>query len=155
MSKLNFILPALVVQPGEIAVIIVVSALGLTFFILRIVYLEELQKTLSFISPANRKLRPGLVWLELIPFFDVIWSFVNIIKVCSSLEEELLSRKMNTDSIRPTYSIGLCSAVSGLACHLGIWAPALITIITCIVFVICWFVFWHKLSKLHRQLTLL
>ena len=40
-----------------------------------IFYLASAQKTLHSVSPQNRIMKPGIVWLVLVPFFGYFWLF--------------------------------------------------------------------------------
>jgi hypothetical protein len=67
--------------------VVLVVALAIQIF-----YLLTLQKALSRVSPENRAMQPGMVWLELIPCFNLIWQFVIAIRVPDSLRNEFRAR---------------------------------------------------------------
>ena len=53
-----------------------------------IFYLLTLQKALNRCSPECRAMNPGMVWLMLIPLFNVVWQFfivINLAKCQSDL----------------------------------------------------------------------
>src|SRR5690606_36665282 len=83
------------------------------FLVPYILYLVTLQNTLKTISPVNRQMEPGRVWLLLIPVFNLIWNFIVAAKLADSLEAEYSSRGGDAGP-RPTYNLGL--AVSILWC---------------------------------------
>jgi hypothetical protein len=94
-----------------------------------IAYLALLQRALLRCSVRSRTMRPGLVWLNLVPLFGVIWSFITIFRVSESLQNEFGLRRMRHD--------GDCGRSIGLfylsSCLLGLYfvrsAPALAAIV--------------------------
>jgi hypothetical protein len=52
-----------------IIVIVIAVVIGLVIYIF---FLLTLQRCFSRISPANRQMEPGMVWLNLIPCFGAI-----------------------------------------------------------------------------------
>ncbi len=62
--------------------------------VIGIFYCLTLQKALSRCSPQNRTLSPGLVWLYLIPVFNLVWHFFIVINLAKSLHAEFVSRNM-------------------------------------------------------------
>src|SRR5262245_57637499 len=72
--------------------------LGLGLIIMVVFYLLTLQKALTRVSPRNRLMDPGLVWLNLIPIFNIIWAFFIAIRVPGSLKNEFRSRGLDDGS---------------------------------------------------------
>jgi hypothetical protein len=91
----------------------------LAFLIPAILFLRTQQTILSAIRPENRKMHPGLVWLQLIPFVNYVWGFFVVNRIADSLSKQYAA--LQSDSIfgmvdeeeikaigkRPTYGIGL------------------------------------------------
>lgn len=71
-----------------IFVAVVIAYTPLVFMLVRSM------KALQAVSPRNRAMSPGLVWLSLIPCFNVIWNFLVVTKVSASLEEEFADRRL-------------------------------------------------------------
>jgi hypothetical protein len=67
-------------------------------------------KTLNEISEKNRKIVPGLVWLLVIPGFNVIWNFFVALRLSQSLKDELDERNFEV-KVKPTLFIGLSYAI--------------------------------------------
>ena len=61
--------------PGGIEMIGIFAGI-LLVIIPYIFFLLALQKTLKVISPENRKMPPGNVWLMFIPIFNIFWQFI-------------------------------------------------------------------------------
>ena len=91
----------------------------LTFLLPAILFLRTQQRVLSAIWPENRRMHPGLVWLQLIPLFNYVWTFIVVRRIADSLAKQYAA--FQSDSIfgipdeaaikaigkRPTYGIGL------------------------------------------------
>lgn len=89
------------------AVIFVVLAIVLT---ISIFYFLTLYKAMSRVSPRNRLMEPGLVWLSIVPILNVVWSFFNAIRVPGSLKNEFVDRGMD-DGSDYGKGVGLAGAV--------------------------------------------
>jgi hypothetical protein len=76
-------------------------------------YLLTLQKALSRVAPRNRLMEPGLVWLSLIPIFDLIWRFFIATWVPDSLRNEFQDRGRD-DGSDYGKRIGLARAIIGV-----------------------------------------
>lgn len=48
-------------------------------------YLLSLQKTLRLAGPANRSMKPGLVWLNLVPLLNLFWYPFTVLKVSEAI----------------------------------------------------------------------
>ena len=151
--------------------------IGYSILLLPVIFfLLTQQNTLKVIRRENRKLSPGLVWLQLIPIFNFYWMFVVVTRIADSLDRE--NRSLLDDSIlgvpdpdaagdpgkRPTYRIGMTW------CALYLLFPLLIIVFNLfsgigearnfvIAFLIlsffimtCWVIYWVKLAGEKRKL---
>src|SRR5271166_2160891 len=57
-----------------------------------IFYLLTLQKAFSRCSPENRAMAPGMVWLMLIPLFNLVWHFIVVTNLSKTLGTEFQRR---------------------------------------------------------------
>jgi cytochrome c biogenesis protein CcdA len=121
----------------EIAVILVVVGVGL---VLPICYLTTMARTLAAVSERHRRMNPGLVWLNLIPVFSLGWHFYTVIKISESLVAEFRAKGI-PDRNNGGLGLGLATSILYLACAIpGIgYLAALPTLI-------CWILYWLKLS---------
>ena len=62
------------------------------YLIIYILFLLNLQRTLNAVSHRNRELSPGLVWLSLIPIFNLIWNPLMVPKIANSRRNEFEDR---------------------------------------------------------------
>lgn len=65
--------------------------------IVQILLLLSLSNCLQQVSPRNRKMEPGQVWLNLIPIFNYVWLILTILRVAESLENEYEDREIRSD----------------------------------------------------------
>jgi hypothetical protein len=115
-----------------------------------ILYLLTLQNTLKAISPQNRKMEPGMVWLLLIPLFNIVWQFIVVNRLSVSIESEYTSRGLTCKS-RPTYNIGL--AFSILSCiNLVLYRSTALGSIVSLAVVVCWIIYWVQVNDYKKEL---
>jgi hypothetical protein len=148
------------------------------FLIPAILFLLTQQNTLKMIRPDNRRMAPGLVWLQLIPLFGQVWQFFVISRISRSIKSELESprgdsilgledmlvtettRKQPTRGIGITYStlywlmflVDICT-IGGNRQESG----TLLMIIGLFAWatIICWIIYWARLAWYKRKLKLL
>jgi|SRR5690606_31525500 len=127
--------------PAEIILVLVIPFV--LFIIPFIFYILTLQATLSAISIKNRRMPPSNVWLLLIPVFGLIWHFVVVKDLASSISDEAVDRNIRLDEPSPAYNIGL-----GMC------------ILNCLIFIplvgiaalVLWIMYWVKISGYRNQL---
>ena len=78
-----------------------------------IFYLLTLQKALNRCAPENRAMAPGMVWLMLIPLFNIVWHFFVVINIAKSLGAEFQKRGVSEEA-EPGKKLGLIMCI--LAC---------------------------------------
>ena len=66
--------------------------------VVAIFYFLTLQTALSRCSPRNRLMEPGMVWLMLIPCFNIVWQFFVAVCVPDSLRNEFRDRRRDDGS---------------------------------------------------------
>jgi len=113
-----------------------------------LLYLKTLYKALSRCSIEARAMSPGLVWLMLIPLFNVIWHFFVVTKLATTLRNEFGKRGMMTEPA-PGQSVGLAMCILLLV---G-WVPV-VGIRARIGATVCWIVYWNKIASLSRKLAI-
>jgi hypothetical protein len=111
-------------------------------------YLLTLQRALQKCAPGNRSQSPGLVWLEIIPFFGFIWQFVNVLAISKSLGGELRARRIPADPA-PAQSIGLAMCITAV-CTVIPFVGTFLALAHLVLFII----YWVKVAEFSRQLDL-
>jgi hypothetical protein len=119
----------------------------LVFLIPVIFFLITLQNTLRIISPENRKMPPGNVWLVLIPVFGFIWQFIIVSRLSDSIHDECVRLNVDPNEERPTYSIGLVYCISSAASLIPI-----IKMIGALVALVSWIMYWIKVNQYRKLL---
>ena len=110
-----------------------------------ILYLITLFNVLNAVAPANRKMEPGLVFLLLIPLFNLVWNFIVVIKLRDSLEAEYRARDLQGDGF--AYGIGLAMSIL----YVCLIIP-LLNILAAIAALVCWIIFWVKMAGYRKTL---
>jgi hypothetical protein len=129
------------------------GVLMVTFVFLAIVlvvmvfYLLTLQKALNRCSPENRAMAPGMVWLQLIPVFGLVWQFFNVINIAKSLGAEFQKRGIAEDP-QPGKTLGLVTCIL-VCCGFIPFLGMLISIGT----IICWIIYWVKIAGYSNKLA--
>jgi hypothetical protein len=124
---------------GALMLVLVGVGIGITVAIL---YLLTLQNTLNAISPENRQMPPGQVWLMLIPLFGMVWQFIMVNRIADSLKAEFQKRGIHSDEERPGFGIGLTYCIlncCGIIPFLGVLAS--------IGGLVCWIIYWVKMNN--------
>ena len=136
---------------SEVAVVFTVLAVVFFIFLLMLLptifYLVSMQKALSRCEPQNRLMQPGLVWLNLIPLFCLIWQFFTVLYVSGSIDREFRARGIAAEP-EPGKSVGLAMCilnVCGIVPYLGI--------LTGIGGFVCWILYWVKIADCSRRLA--
>ena len=122
--------------------------LALLFFAIIVKFFIHLHTLISKCKLENIKMEPGLVWLNLIPIFNLGWIFYTTIKIRDTLEAEFKSRNIKSDDPRFAYSIGFAHCVT-LACSI----IPFIGFFTLIASFILWIIYWVKTYKYSIQLN--
>lgn len=94
-------------------------------------------------------MQPGMVWLLLIPFFNLIWIFFVVTGIGKSLGAEFRRRGTPTPDPYPTQSIGIAMAI----CHCCCIIPV-INILAGLAALVLWIVYWVKVAEFSRLLDL-
>ncbi len=112
------------------------------FLIPAIFYLLTLQRALAKCSPASRTMEPGIVWLCLIPFFNLIWNFFVVMALGNSLRTEYARRGIPIPEPLPGQPIGLAMSIC-LCCGI---IPVL-GLLASLAAMVLWIIYWIKISN--------
>jgi hypothetical protein len=120
---------------GLLTVFFIVCAIMLVPMIF---YLVTLQKALNRCSPESRAMNPGLVWLMLIPLFNIVWQFFIVLNMAKSLGAEFQKRGI-AEEPNPGQTLGMVMCIGNLIC-----GP---------VGLICWIIYWVKIAGFSSKLA--
>jgi hypothetical protein len=145
-------------------------ALLLAFVIPAILFFLSQQKILQVISPENREMSPGSVWLQLIPIFGLVWQFIVVIRIARSISKELVTKMgesildhsqeqiKGTDE-SPTYTIGIAYCILTTLGFIINYSTRLSTsylrLFGSLFFLtgmVCWITYWVRLIKTKNKL---
>jgi hypothetical protein len=124
-----------------IILLIIILLLPVLFF------LVTLQNIFNAVSPENRKMDGGLVWLTLIPLFGLVWQFIIVNRVADSLKLEFVKRNILVQEDRPGINLGLAYCILFCCCIIP-----LLNIIAVFAGLICWILYWVKINEYKSRL---
>lgn len=122
---------------------------GVLFLIPAILYLLTLQNALNKCAPVSRAMEPGMVWLMLIPFVNMVWHFFVVMNIARSLAAEYARRGIPSPEAEPGQTIGLAMCICaccGIIPILGILAG-----LACFVL---WIMYWMKIAEYSKVLDM-
>ena len=105
-----------------------------------IFFLLTLQRALSRCALDSRTMSPGLVWLAIIPLFNLIWNFFIVNALAESLHREFTRRGIVAEP-RPGRSVGLAYAI---LCALSL--IPIVNFVTGIGAIVCWILYWVRIA---------
>jgi hypothetical protein len=142
----------------------------LVFVVIAVLFLLTQQNTLKAVKPENRRMQPGLVWLQMIPLLGQVWQFFVIARIADSIKKERTS--FREDSIvgisdysaaeqwgkRPTYAMGLTYSIL-------LWCNVLIEFrsrydefqeihgLIGLCMMACWIIYWIQLAVIKKKIV--
>ncbi len=123
-----------------LAFFLIVGTFMAAAVVVEIFFLLTLSKALGECHPRNRTMEPGMVWLNLIPIFNLAWKLVTVIRVSETLEREYRYRGWHRRDETYGYGVGLASCI---AMFLFMGLPHLVLKI----------MYWVKIAEFNKQLT--
>jgi hypothetical protein len=120
-----------------IVLLVVIGVILLVSLIVGIFFLLTLHRALARCAPHNRRMEPGMVWLNLVPLLSLVWMFITVSRVAETLRNEFRDRGwhrrdddygngvgmaacgLNIASIIPY--IGGCLGLAALVCFIIYW----------------------------------
>lgn len=130
-----------------------VCLLGTIVFIVHVAFLASLDRAVKRVEPENRRLDPGMVWLNLIPLFNLMWMIVTIERVGESLRNEYVARGRHRFSESYGKSAGLAAMLlTGTGFLFGVFAAPCMLIFWFFAF-IYWVVYWAQIAGYSRRLN--
>ena len=125
-----------------VAIVFGIALIPLIFFCI------TLQRCLNRCSPQCRTMTPAKVWLLLIPLFSLIWQFVVVSRIASSLSNEFKLRKIIGEP-EPGKSLGLAF------CILFVFGLIpIVSIFACMAGMVCGILYWVKIAKYSAEISI-
>jgi hypothetical protein len=112
-----------------------------------IVYLVALQDALKKCAPTSRTMKPGKVWLWLIPVFGLVWQFIVVVNIAKSLRNEFARLGIPCRESTPGQAVGLLFCL----CNCCTLIP-LIGRLAALVGFVLWIAYWIRIANYSRLL---
>jgi hypothetical protein len=147
--------------------LVCVAVLVAIALLLQVLFCLTLYRTQSAVAEPNRELAPGLVWLEMIPLFNLVWGVIMVPRLSSSLRREFEDRGWRTEGEQFGLGVGMiwawgnvANAVIGvieviveLAGLEGVsLALSLTTLPIGVALLVLWIVYWVQMAQYGRRL---
>jgi hypothetical protein len=92
-------------------------------------------------------MKPGYVWLTVIPAFGLLWHFVVVMNIAKSLRNEFARLGIPCSESAPGQTIGLAAS----ACNCCFFIP-LLGRLAAIAGLVLWIDYWIKIANFSRDL---
>lgn len=140
-------------RDGLLPVAILGLALIIAFFVVYCLILFSLQKLLEQVTPAERKLKPGLTWLMLLPYFNIVWVFIMTARIADSVAAEIKRRGLKIFEARPGHVLGLIwGFISLVGFLMGFAEEPVLSGVLIGLQVICVMVYGIKMNGIRKDL---
>ena len=135
------------------AMLAVMGGIGLVFLaiflIIAIFYLLSLQKALSLAGDNNRQMAPGLVWLNLIPIFNLGWHFYTVAKVAEAIRNKYAEAGVE-DTGNGGWPLGLSLSILNVVAILPI---PVINLLVSIAALVLFILYWVKIAGYNKAMA--
>lgn len=125
-------------QPFHVLLFLFIAAV---MIVPTIFYLVTLQNALKKCAPGARTMEPAMVWLSLIPVFNLVWAFFVVTALGKSLGNEYRRRGIPCPERDPGLSIGMAMAICKCCCIIPI-----VNFLTAIGAFVLWIIYWVKIA---------
>jgi hypothetical protein len=149
--------------------LICVAIVFVVFLFIYILFLLNLHRTLAAVRERNRELSPGLVWLTLIPLFNIVWILIMVPKISNSIRNEFEARGWRTEGEGFARTTGMLWAWGGVASvvlsvvqnvlQFADMAPiamlvSIVSLPLSLGILVCWIMFWVQTYQYRTRLGL-
>jgi hypothetical protein len=129
----------------------------LFIFILPVLYLNSLRKTLLLVDIKNRSINPNYVWFMFIIFFNLYYHFKLVSSIATSLSNEFSDRNIAIDEKRPGETIGFINSIFLVLWFINAFTKFDMGAINFILFLgafITWIIYWVKIRRYKKLLII-
>jgi len=120
-----------------------IAAIGIAVLVF---YILTMQKALNLAGPGHQKMQPGMVWLMLIPLFNLVWHFFVVRNVSESVKSWAAEHGKSVDDAG--YTIGLITCIAQ-CCGL----VPIINMLAGPVGLVCLIIWWVKVAGFNRLMA--
>ncbi len=111
-----------------------------------IFYILTMQKALTLAGERHRKMEPGMVWLMLIPLFNLVWHFFVVKNVSESIKSWAAENGTNVDDAG--YTIGLIACIANCC-----FIIPFINFLASPVALVCFIIWWVKVAGFNKLMS--
>lgn len=109
-------------------------------------YILTMQKALKLAGDRHRKMEPGMVWLMLIPLFNLVWHFFVVKNVSESIKSWAAENGQSVDDAG--YTIGLVACIANCC---GI--IPFVNFLAGPVALVCFIIWWVKIAGFNKLMS--
>lgn len=121
--------------------------LGLVIGItIAVFYILTMQKALNLAGERHQKMQPGMVWLMLIPLFNLVWHFFVVKNVSESIKSWAAESGAKVDDAG--YTVGLIACIAQCC---GI--VPVVNILAGPVGLVCVIIWWVKVAGFNKLMS--
>ncbi len=121
--------------------LIACAALAVVIF-----YILSMQKALNLAGPSHQKMQPAMVWLMLIPLFNLVWHFFVVKNVSESIKSWATENGKSVDDAG--YTIGLIACIAN-CCGL----IPVVNLLAGPAGLVCFIVWWVKVAGFNKLMS--
>jgi len=111
-----------------------------------IFYILTMQKALGLAGERHQKMKPAMVWLMLIPLFNLVWHFFVVKHVSDSIKSWAAENGKSVEDAG--YTIGLIACIAQ-CCGL----IPLINVLAGPVALVCFIIWWVKIAGFNKLMS--
>ena len=127
---------------GIIAILFLLAFLAVVVF-----FILTQQWTLQAVSPENRKMPPGNVWLQLIPVFNFYWQFIIVTRISESIALEYERLSIEKKETYPTRAIGMATWVIYFITFIPV-----VKSVASLAWIICFIIYWVMMNECRKKI---
>lgn len=128
---------------GCLIFVLIAAVIGIAIVIF---YILSMQKALDLAGERHRKMNPAMVWLMLIPLFNLVWHFFVVKHVSDSIKSWAAEKGAKVDDAG--YTIGLIACIANCC---GI-IPGL-NLLAGPVGLVCFIIWWVKVAGFNKLMA--
>lgn len=117
------------------------------WYVTNVFYLLTLSKALKRVDESRRGMSPGMVWLNLIPLFNLGWHIYTVVQMSDALAKEFDARQISYEN-KPGYVIGLVASI--------LMATSIIPYIGFFLFIggaVCGIIYWVQVAEFSKKIA--